>query len=77
MWLSLCRNSECNSLITKIVAHSYIFCSLLIDHQIIAHADNIYNNVINIKPPMVVSREDCESVAEALEQVLVRLEQQT
>ncbi|XP_064404566.1 ethanolamine-phosphate phospho-lyase-like [Halichondria panicea] len=58
------------------VAH-FVQEYLLIDHQIIAHADSRYNNVINIKPPMVVSREDCQSIAEALNHVLMRLEQQT
>ena len=45
---------------------------MLIDHHIIFLADGMYNNVIKIKPPMVVTRDDCRDIVRGLDEVLLK-----
>ena len=74
MLLTMCRNSMWTGCGCYQLFHILLFyCSMLIDHQIIALADGMYDNVIKIKPPMVVTMEDCKSIVKALDEVLVKL----
>ena len=43
---------------------------MLHEHKIIIHVDGVYLNVIKIKPPLVINREDCAHLVHALDQVL-------
>ena len=50
-------------------------CRLLQEHKIIAHMDGIKPNVLKIKPPLVVTREDCTHIIQALDSTLTSIEQ--
>ena len=50
---------------------------MLLDHKIIVLADGIYGNVLKIKPPMVLTREDCDHFVQAVDSVLTKLVQLT
>ena len=44
--------------------------SMLVKHQIIAYVDGIHGNVFKIKPPLIVTREDCVRILGALDSIL-------
>ena len=46
---------------------------MLLDHKIIVLADGIHGNVIKLKPPMVVTKEDCDGIVQAMDSVLTKL----
>ena len=46
---------------------------MLLDHKIIVLADGIHGNVIKLKPPMVVTKEDCDGIVQAVDSVLTKL----
>jgi 4-aminobutyrate aminotransferase-like enzyme len=46
---------------------------MLLDHKMIVLADGIHGNVIKLKPPMVVTKEDCDSIIQAVDSVLTKL----
>lgn len=52
---------------------SIVFCRMLLDHKIIVLADGIHGNVIKYKPPMVVTKEDCDHIIQAMDAVLTKL----
>ena len=46
---------------------------MLLDHKIIVLADGIHGNIIKLKPPMVVTKEDCDAIVQAMDSVLTKL----
>ena len=51
-----------------------LFCfRMLLDHKIIVLADGIHGNVIKLKPPMVVTKEDCDGIIQAMDSMLTKL----
>lgn len=46
---------------------------MLLDHKIIVLADGIHGNVIKLKPPMVVTKEDCDGIIQAMDSMLTKL----
>lgn len=48
-----------------------IVCSrMLYEHKIIVHMDGIDANVMKIKPPLVITKEDCTQLVQALDSIL-------
>lgn len=48
---------------------------MLHDHRIIVHVDGIKPNVLKIKPPLVVSKDDCTHILQALDSTLASIQQ--
>lgn len=48
----------------------FLCLRILDEHKIIVHVDGVTYNVIKIKPPLVVTKEDCIQFVEALDSVL-------
>lgn len=46
---------------------------MLLDHQIIVLADGIHGNVIKLKPPLCISKQDCSHIVQAVHEVLTKL----
>lgn len=46
---------------------------MLVDHKIIILADGVHGNVIKYKPPMVVTKEDCDHIVQAMDSVLTKI----
>ena len=53
----------------------FSFYRMLLDHRIVVNADGIYGNVLKIKPPIVLTREDCDQFIQAVDSVLTKLVQ--
>ena len=43
---------------------------MLNEHKVIIHVDGVDYNVIKLKPPLVVTKEDCTHIVQALDSVL-------
>lgn len=46
---------------------------MLLNHKIICLADGIHGNVIKYKPPMVLTKEDCDHIIRSTDSVLAKL----
>ena len=46
---------------------------MLREHKVIVLADGVHGNVIKIKPPMVISQDDCRAIIEGFDAILTSL----
>ena len=49
------------------------YLRMLHEHKIIVHVDGVYANVFKIKPPLVVTKDDCTHILQALDSVLASI----